>query len=360
MKMKKNIIILLLGYIFFAAGCDKSSYDLPDPDGRLNDLVVEFKHKSPKTGEFITNQFTDLYRAEDVVEIQISTNYSIDRIEIANGQTLVALTTINVNGTNASYTIPVSELGVPFGQRVSLLFHMFFDDAGKDGFDFPSIKSYAFNVVDDIPPVVNFKQSNGTLTEIYPTDHNIVGYAMDEQRGVVVEFVPDESSYLDIGENSLFNFGTNNFSISFWINSDHDVSDPAIMGTMDWNSSNNSGWVLAWLNGKVRVVAGDGAGTKTDFRSDESLLGQGWKFVTVTFNRTGEAVLYFDAVQKGAAPMEPVDINNGVSVKINQDGTTTYGDKLGAKYSDIVFYNYALTPAQVTEAFNSSKAYRDL
>jgi hypothetical protein len=357
MTMKNSLIIILAGLLFFSTGCDRSEYDLPDPDGRLNSLKVEFKHVSPRTGETVINGFSDKYRANETVNIEITTNYAIDRIEIANGQTLTALTTMQLNGaTTASYSVPVSSLSVPFGQRVPLLFHLFFADQGKEGFDFPSIKSYAFNVVDDIPSVVNFKRADGSNVELAAIDNNIVGYANDPVRGVFVTTKPGVNSYLEVN-NSLLNFGINSFSVSFWIQSEHDTSDPAIMGTMDWNSSNNPGWVLAWLNGRIRAVAGDGAGTKVDFRTDAaySVLGPDWKFVTVVFNRTGNAVIYIDAVSRASAAMVGVDINNGVSVKINQDGTGTYGDKLGAKYASINFYNYALSDAQVAQIYNSSK-----
>jgi hypothetical protein len=53
--------------------------------------------------------------------------------------------------------------------------------------------------------------------------------------------------------------------------------------------------------------------------------------------------------------MTPVNIDAGVSVKINQDGTGNYGDKLGADYSAVTFYNYALTASQVTDIFNAGK-----
>lgn len=356
MTMKNSLTIILVGLLFFTVGCDRSEYDLPDPDGRLNNLQVEFKHLSPRTGETVTNGFSDKYRADETVSIEITTNYAIDRIEIANGQTLTALTTLQLNGaTTTSYSVPVSSLNVPFGQRVPLLFHLFFADQGKEGFDFPSIKSYAFNVVDDIPSVVNFKRADGSNVELTAVGNNLVGYAQDPAHGVFVETKPDVNSYLEVN-NSLLNFGTNSFSVSFWIQSEHDTSDPALMGTMDWNSSNNPGWVIAWLNGKIRAVAGDGAGTKVDFRTDVSILGSDWKFVTVVFNRSGNAVIYIDAVSSASAEMVSVDINNGVSVKVNQDGTGTYGDKLGAKYASVNFYNYALSETQVTQIFNSSKA----
>ena len=352
----KNIFLVLVSVLalsFFSCKNDEG----PKPDGRLIGLDVSFKHTSPRSGELMTNAFEDYYRSNEEVKIDIQSSLSIDRIEIVNGQTKTALSTLDVNGSTASFSAQVASLDVPFGQRVPLMFHIYFADAGVDGFDYPSMKSYTFDVIDDIPSIVKFKKSDGTITELKTTDVNIAGFEEDENRGVVAAFKDDEFSYLEVENNSMLNFGTSSFSVSFWINSDDEESDPALMGTMDWNSSGNKGWVIAWLSGRIRVVAGDGDGTKTDFRmaEGETIRGTGWRLLTATFDRSGDAKLYIDGAANCSAVMVPVDINNGVPVKINQDGTGTYGNRLGGKYSDVTFYNYALSASEVAALFNGSK-----
>src|SRR5690606_35907551 len=97
--------------------------------------------------------------------------------------------------------------------------------------------------------------SDGSITEIRATDVNIDKYFEDPVKGVTASFKPGVNSYLNLQDSPLLHFGaTKNFSVSFWVKSNHDTSDPAMMGTMDWSSSSNKGWLIAWRNGQLRVV----------------------------------------------------------------------------------------------------------
>lgn len=351
--MKKILTFLLIAFAASFWGCTDEENKV---DGRLLGLDIKFKHTSPRTGEVLTNVYEDAYRDGDQVQIDIESSYEIKKIEVVNGTTKTQLTTIEVNGTTATFSYAASDLEIPFGQRASLKFHFYFNDEGKDDFSYPSMKSITFNVNSDIPSIVNFKKSDGTVSELKTTDNNIVGFAEDEQHGVYATTIPDEISYLEVENSSLLNFGVSrNFSISFWIQSEHDESDPAIMGTQDWNSSGNKGWVIAWLNGRIRAVACDGEGNKTDLRTapEQSILGADWHFVTVVFNRTANAEIWIDGQMAVSTAMVNGNIDTGIPVKINQDGTGTYSPRLGAKYSDIVFYDYALSESQINEVYNS-------
>lgn len=353
--MKQFIASILLGVLVLAAACskDKSS----KADGRLLGLELSFKHKDPKTGETKTNAFSDYFRKEDDVEISLESSLEIEKIDIVSSVTQAVLTTITSGGTTASYAVPVENLNIPFGQRASLFFHVYFKDAGKEGFSYPSMKSYTFNVISEIPSIVNMAKADGTTVELKTTDVNIQGFTEDAKRGVVATFKPGAASYLSVEDSPLLQFGANkNFSVSFWIQSNHDISDPAIMGTQDWNSSNNKGWTIAWLNGRLRVVTCDGAGLKNDIRETSgSLVGDTWRFVTVVFNRSSSLSIYIDGVQTATGPAIPMDINSGNTVKINQDGTGGYGDRLGSKFSGVVFHEKALSADEVLAIYNSTK-----
>lgn len=355
--MNNYIVFLILGLAFVFPGCDFD--DVQPLDARLAGLEVTFNHTSPRTGEVKTNAFSDYYRKTDEVKIDIESNFAIQKIDIVNSVTKQILSTLDVNGQETSFSCPVEDLAIPFGQSARLLFHIYFDDAGIDGIDYQSMKSYAFTVISDIPSIVSFQKSDGSVVELKTTDVNIEGFQEDAKRGIVASFKGGQNSYLEVENSSLLNFGADqNFSISFWLQSNHNTSDPGLMGTMNWDSSNNKGWILAWLNGRLRFVAGDGAGTKTDFRmGDETtpLLGNDWHFITCVLNRTGNAEIYVDGVMQASAMMSAADINAGVTVKINQDGTGAYGDKLQAKYAAVVFYNYALSSTQITTIYNETK-----
>lgn len=355
--MNKYILFLILGLGIVFSGCD---FDDSQPvDARLAGLEVTFAHVSPRTGEVKTNAFSDYFRKTDDVKIDIESNFAIQKIDIVNSVTKQILSTLDVNGKETSFSCPVKDLNIPFGQSTKLLFHLYFDDAGVDGIAYQSMKSYTFTVISDIPSIVSFQKQDGPVVELKTRDVNIEGFQEDAKRGIVASFKGGQNSYLEVENSALLNFGTDqNFSISFWIQSNHNTSDPGVMGTMNWDSSGNKGWILAWLNGRLRFVAGDGAGNKTDFRmGDETtpLLGNVWHFVTCVLNRTGNAEIYVDGVLQASTLMKTADINAGVPVKINQDGTGAYGDKLQAKYASVVFYNYALSNAQITTIYNATK-----
>lgn len=355
--MKKIHIIFLLTFLTFLGGCDMSEYDLPDPDGLLLGVEVTFSHVDPRTGEEHINVFENLYRTDDMVQVSMTSTKKVQKIDVVNSVTSQVVNTIQVNGTEASFEYSVQEMQIPFGESGDLVFHLYFDDIGEDGFDYPSIQSYAFRVISDVPSIVNFMSQDGTVTELRTSDVNIEEFYEDPDRGIVASFKGDENSFLDINNNPLLQFGANqNFSISFWLQSDHDISDPALMGTMNWSSSNNVGWLLAWRNGRIRVVAGDGDGTKTDYRQpddDPSMVGTDWHFIAVTFNRKGDSELYINGELRASAPMEPVNIDAGVTAKINQDGTGDYGDKLRAKFNQVYFYDYALSADEITQMYTA-------
>jgi hypothetical protein len=355
--MKNNIFLFLAGMLLVISGCDYSEYDLPEPDGRLVGLKVDFVHISPRTGETKSNTFTDLYRTDETVEITVSSNKKVSRIDIVNSVNGSLLNTINVNGTEASVSVAVADMGIPFGQSARLYVHLYFDDAGVEGKSYPSMKSYRFTVLPDIPSIVNFVKSDGSRTEIATSEVNIQRFYNDPLKGIVAEFKPGVNSYLEVDDSPLLKFGaTQDFSISLWIKSAHNISDPAVLGTMNWNSSNNPGLLLAWRNGRIRVVAGDGAGTKVDYNQNEDvhprMLDNAWHLITVTFEREGWSRLYIDGQLNTSAAMSPANIDvPGVTLKINQDGTGSYGDKLGAEYARVNFYDHILTPAQIAALY---------
>ena len=80
-----------------------------------------------------------------------------------------------------------------------------------------------------------------------------------------------------------------------------------------------------------------------------------WHLVVVTFERDGVSTLFIDGKERISSPMVPFNIDAGVTTKINQDGTGDYGDKLGADYAQIYFYDYALNQTDVDALWGAGK-----
>ncbi|WP_209329125.1 LamG domain-containing protein [Lunatimonas salinarum] len=366
--MKKYINLILLAVIAIFSSCQ--SDDSITVDDRLLGEEITFSHINPRTGAPYTgnddrpyNEFQDFYRSNMNVELDIESTYEIERIEVVSLLKRELLETLQVNGTSASFSHPVADLNVPFAQSSPLLFHVYFNDRGVKGFDYPSMKSFTYLVSDDVPSPVSFKRADGSITEVKTTTINVASLAPAPQNGgIIATFKPNEISCLQLENASYLKFGNNrSFSFSFWFRSDHNVSDPAMIGTMNWNSSNNTGWVLAYRRGNLRLVAGEAGVGKVDFAEPSEgeggtpwMTGQ-WHFVTCVLDRAGTAAIYVDGQLSAERPMTQTNLDNDNPIYINQDGTGTYGDRLGAAYRKIVIYDYALSPQQVASEFEASK-----
>jgi|GEM_PF-1120897 len=366
--MKNKLFLVLLAVSSILAGCQ---FDDPIPvDDRLLGQSVTFSHINPRTGEAYKpnddrpfDEFQDFYRSDMMVELDIESTYEIDKIEIVSLLNRELLATIQVDGTNATFSHPVADLNVPFAQSSPLLFHVYFKDEGMKGFSYPSMKSFTYLVSDDVPSPISFQRADGSITELKTTAINIGSLEpAPNNQGIIATFKPDEISCLEVENASFLKFGNSrSFSFGFWFKSDHNISDPAIIGTMDWNSSNNTGWVLAYRRGNLRLVAGEAGVDKVDFA--EPSEGEGgtpwmtgeWHFITGVFDRAGNASIYVDGNLSAERPMTSTNIDNDNPIYINQDGTGSYGDRLGAAYRNIVIYDYALTPAQIQEVYETTK-----
>ena len=74
--MKKLVSTLLTGLLLFAAGCTKE--ETAKADGRLLGLELSFHHTDPKTGETVTNEFSNYYRKTDQVEVSLESSLDIE------------------------------------------------------------------------------------------------------------------------------------------------------------------------------------------------------------------------------------------------------------------------------------------
>jgi hypothetical protein len=366
--MKNKLFLMLLVLSAVLVGCQTDD-SIPVDDRLLGQSII-FSHDNPRTGVAYKpnddrpfNQFQDFYRSNMMVDLEIESTYEIDKIDVVSLLNRELLTTIQVDGTNASFSYPVADLNVPFAQSSPLLFHFYFKDEGVKGFSYPSMKSFTYLVSYDVPSPVTFLRADGSITELKTTPINVGSLApAPNNQGIISTFKPNEISCLEVENAPFLKFGNNrSFSFSFWFKTDHNISDPALIGTLDWNSSNNTGWVLAYRRGNLRLVAGERGVGKVDFA--EPSIGEGgtpwmtgrWHFVTGVFNRAGNASIYVDGNLSAERSMTPANIDNDNPIYINQDGTGSYGDRLGAAYKNIVIYDYALTPTQIQTVYQATK-----
>ncbi len=239
------------------------------------------------------------------------------------------------------------------------MFYLYYSDEGQGSFDYPSMKTIAYQIISDIPAVTRFYYPNGDSTDIVIRDNFGGTYAEESNGDITLSFAEndDDALYAIYPDLSLLQFGDGDFSLSFWLNTTTNFSDPALFGTMDWASSNNHGWILAWGGYDLRFVMTDADGNKTDISwAEGNLPNYGvWHHIVVSVDRDGKTVIYID----GAAILDgnsstPGSLDNGSPIHINQDSTGDYGDHFHGSYMDIRFFNYPLSAQDVTDIYTGS------
>lgn len=355
--MNKNIFFVLLSAVLLMWSCDDS---LPEVDDRLKTIDVEFKSVNPSTGETEINVFEGLYGSDDQVQISISSSEVVEKITVVNSVNGELLETLDLNGTSASFQYSFESLDIPFGLSTTLEFYLYYDDEGVGGFDYPSMKMLSYKVVSDIPSVTKYFDNTGGIMDIIINDNNGGTYSKDENGDIVLSFAEndDDELYAVYPDLSNLKFGTGDFSLAFWLNTTTDFSDPALFATMDWSSSGNHGWILAWGGYDLRFVMTDADGNKTDVSWAEGTLPNYgvWHHIAVSVDRDGKVVIYIDgvAILDGNATT-PGSLDNGVPIHINQDGTGAYGDHFHGSYKDIRFYNYPISAEDVSAIYNATE-----
>jgi hypothetical protein len=144
-------------------------------------------------------------------------------------------------------------------------------------------------------------------------------------------------NYATLGTGSDFSFSKyTDFSIAFWArlpaggwngNSAH--SDPAFISNKDWSDGNNDGWVVATgRDGRLQWNYTEGGNqTRKDYDGPAGAFGNPvWHHVAVTFQRTGNAITYFDGVPVSTNSIGPggKTIDAGLPTNIGNDGTGHY------------------------------------
>lgn len=366
--MKYFIIIFAL--ILSTAWLSGCSDEFQEMDTRLIDREVTFSFLHPQSGEMVSGVMEGAFRPENNLQVQITSDYTIDKVDVVNINTRTVLDNVQVGGNEFSYTTPVSQMGIPFGQSVNIAFHIYFADAGVDGFNYASMRTFTFRVQDDIPSNVHFHASDGTIRELATEIINAAEVYDDPNLGIITSFKGGENSFMIVEDSPLLRFGANrDFSVSWWMRSDHSISDPAVMGTQNWSSGANTGWVVAWSRGRLRFVASsreDEVRNQTpytnqerfDLREENPLWADGqFHHVVITAKRDEGMYIFINGEEEGFGSMEAVNLDNDSQIHINQDGTGNYGGtnpdrKLRAEYAQIRFFDRALSPEEIRELYN--------
>ncbi|MGN7865696.1 alkaline phosphatase family protein [Chryseobacterium sp. 22458] len=141
-----------------------------------------------------------------------------------------------------------------------------------------------------------------------------------------------------------FNFGTSqDFTIEFWVKPNASYSsDPVMLGNKNWASGKNKGIIFSGYSGQTfKMNIGDGT-NRIDLTGGKAETNK-WKHIAASFDRDGLVTLYEDGVPVTFAKMSSIgNIDSGLPLTLNQDGTNTYSLNLAASYKDVRIWKSAL------------------
>ena len=164
-----------------------------------------------------------------------------------------------------------------------------------------------------------------------------------------------KAASLDDGYVSLKNYapGTDSFTISFWIRTAGNNSDPAILSNKDWNKGTNPGFILA-LHRSSLLKFNMGDGTNRTY-ADATLpadFAEGWMHVILSVDRVNNRIgiscdfgqfVYTDIPET----LRTDSLNAYDCLNIGQDGTGNYPSKLSATMDEVMIFDGAFNEFDV-------------
>ena len=171
--------------------------------------------------------------------------------------------------------------------------------------------------------------------------------------------------YVNMGDPSsgILDFGSNSFSISFWINAaSGQPTNTIILGkgnegavTAGYRFIINSGGTDST---SIAFVASDGTTTKSAGKISVGLDGS-WHLITGVVNRTDSLIQYYvDGIRKVSISFTPTGSVNTSSVLAIGRNSSSSGGYFSGQIDDVRVFNYALTATQIKTLFNENAAIR--
>ena len=195
---------------------------------------------------------------------------------------------------------------------------------------------------------------SGKLVYYQNFDGEVTGLSGGEElsAGLIGNGLNMRTSYLKTGIKN--NSKWPGITIGFWFRDDGDTGDPVFVADKSWEKGYNQGLVIAKLEDRIQVNIGGGKKYRKDILwTLPDGYRQKWIHCLVTFNQsTREATLYFDFEYVGKAKLLPAKRSVWTTKKeiiVGQDITEQYRNRMNADLDELMIFNQALTPEEVTE-----------
>jgi hypothetical protein len=353
-----KIIISLLTLIIAFAACDNDK-DILQEISTLDPNSISVVNLNPSTGkEYTLEELGSLkydvskenyFDSTQTVQIYIYVPGEAQRIEArkASGTAFKTVTEFEkVEGLNKAYfEFTVLELGLEILNSTHLTFLVTYMENGKELTG--SVVYKIHHIVKYIPPQFDspvwlIKSAGDSIEIPVNVANELMSYG--GKFGTILNH--EGSNYAGIESGSYLDFRyENDFSVGIWVNTTVNQDDPIIIGDKDWGSGSNPGFLFAQIGNNWKLNVGDGS-KRVDI-SGTNINDGHWHFLTVTFDRDGEATLYTDGIKNGAKDMSVLgSLKSGLAFNLGQDGTGKYQMWEG-KTAGTYIYNYVLTPEEI-------------
>ncbi len=190
---------------------------------------------------------------------------------------------------------------------------------------------------------------------------NAVGVADDGTLVGNTSFVPGQlgdalslngaGGAVNLGTGADLQFGSDiDFTVSMWIKSNGWADDPVFIGNKNWNSEDNTGWIIAGDPDGVSWqwnMRGN-SGETLNYDTIHPIADGSWHHICVSSDRDGLASFYTDGELNGRYRIiGQGDLFSGLPTVIGQDGTLSYPTSLPAEIDDVRIWHRQLGPAEV-------------
>lgn len=173
------------------------------------------------------------------------------------------------------------------------------------------------------------------------------------QGGKTAVSLTDFSQYLEISKEGTtdFDFGADqDFTIEFWFSVPAETpgfgSDPAFIADKDWDSGNNSGFIIFLEDGAIRCNVGTG-NSRLDIDHNYNIEDDKWHHVALSGDRDGDLNLLVDGVIVGTTSMVGFgNMTSSNNIQIGRDGVGGYTN-IKFKMDELRFWNEALSAEDI-------------
>jgi hypothetical protein len=169
------------------------------------------------------------------------------------------------------------------------------------------------------------------------------------------------ANFAGTASNEHVNFGnvingelnTSSFTLELWVKPRTINGDPSIVSNKDWDSGNNTGFVLALENGnEFTFNFRPEGGTRRDVNiSVPTGLLNAWQHIAVSVDRNGVISLYRNGILGATSANISADAALGVAgtldFRMAQDGVGNYGSKFDGETDEFRIWNYARTEDEI-------------